>query len=59
MEEADNILVVQLQHLGVKIKALGDFDSESLIIAIMKCFERISQMLNEQDNFIDMKYLKS
>ena len=47
MEEADNILVVQLQHLGVKIKALNDFDSESLIVAIMKCFERISQMLNE------------
>ena len=59
MEEADNILVVQLQHLGVKVKALADFDSESLIIAIMKCFERISQMLNEQDNFIDMKYMKS
>ncbi len=43
----------------MKIKALQDFDSESLILAIMRCFERISQMLNEQDNFIDMKYLKS
>jgi hypothetical protein len=59
MEEADNILVVSLKHLGINVKGLGDFDSESLIIAIIKCFEKISQMLTEKDNFVDMRFLKS
>lgn len=34
-------------------------DSEQLIVTIIKCFEKISQMLNEADNFIDLKYLRS
>ena len=41
------------------VKKLADFDSESLIQAVMRCFERISAMLHEQDNFIDMRFLKS
>jgi Protein of unknown function (DUF812) len=60
MEEADNILVVSLQqHLGIQVKQLSDFTSDTLIIAIIKCFERISQMLTEKDNFVDLKYLRS
>jgi SMC interacting uncharacterized protein involved in chromosome segregation len=59
MEEADNILIVSLQQLGVTVKKLSDFDSESFIQAVMRCFERIASMLNERDNFIDMRFLKS
>jgi hypothetical protein len=59
MEEADNILVVSLQHLGITVKSLSDFDSESLIRAIIGCFERIAAMLHERDNFVDVKFLKS
>jgi hypothetical protein len=59
MEEADNILIVSLQHLSITVKQLSDFTSETLILAIIKCFERISQMLTEKDNFVDLKYLRS
>ena len=59
MEEADNILIVSLQHLSITVKQLSDFTSETLILAIIKCFERISQMLTEKDNFVDLKFLKS
>lgn len=41
------------------MKALNDFDSESLINAMIKCFEKISLMLNERDNFVDLKFLRS
>jgi len=41
------------------VKGLGDFNSEGLIVAIIKCFERISQMLTEKDNFVDLRFLKS
>jgi hypothetical protein len=40
------------------VATVGDFDSEGLVVALIKCFERISAMLNEQDNFIDMKFIK-
>ena len=46
-----------IEHSNVK--GLGDFDSEGLIVAIIKCFERISQMLTEKDNFVDLRFLKS
>lgn len=29
------------------------------MIAIMRCFERISKMLSEKDNFVDLKFLKA
>lgn len=69
MDDADNILITSLKNIGMylniefnhyrTVATLNDFDSESLIIALIKCFERISSMLNEQDNFIDLKYMKS
>jgi hypothetical protein len=59
MEEADNILIVSLQHLQIQVKQLSDFNSDTLILAIIKCFERISQMLTEKDNFVDLKFLRS
>ena len=59
MEEADNILVVSLQHLGIQVKTLNDFTSESLIQSVIICFERIAAMLNERDNFVDVKFLRS
>ena len=34
-------------------------DSEQLIVTMITCFEKISQMLNEADNFIDLKFLRS
>ena len=41
------------------MKTLNDFDSESLIVACIRCFERLAKMLNEKENFIDLKFLKS
>jgi hypothetical protein len=41
------------------VKSLADFTSESLIVAIIKCFERISQMLTEKDNFVDLRFLRA
>ena len=38
---------------------MNDFDSESLIVVVIKCFERIASMLNEKENFIDVKFLRS
>ena len=46
-------------HILRTTKTLSDFDSEGLIVAIIRCFERIASMLNERDNFVDLKFLKS
>jgi Protein of unknown function (DUF812) len=45
--------------LQIQVKQLSDFTSDTLIVAIIKCFERISQMLTEKDNFVDLKFLRS
>ncbi|CDW88196.1 UNKNOWN [Stylonychia lemnae] len=59
MEEADNILIISLQHLGIQAQNLNDFSAEQFIVIMIKCFEQISSMLSEKDNFIDIKFLKS
>jgi hypothetical protein len=41
------------------VRSLEEFDSDRLIVAIIHCFERISQMLSAEDNFVDLKFLKS
>ena len=59
MEEADKILISSLKQLGVVVNALGDFDAPSFIQCIILCFERLSRVIDEQDQFIDLKFLKS
>jgi len=58
MEEADKILTSTLKQLGVNVNSLQEFDATSFIQAIILCFDRISKLLNEEDNFIDLKYLR-
>jgi Protein of unknown function (DUF812) len=58
MEEADKILITSLKQLGVTVGSLNDFDATSYITCIILCFERLSKQLDEQDNFIDLKFLK-
>jgi hypothetical protein len=42
-----------------KIQSLSELNSEALVITMIKCFEKISAMLTDQDNFIDLKFLHS
>jgi len=58
MEEADKILITSLRQLGVTVQSLGDFDAQSYITCIILCLERLSKVVEERDNFIDMKFLK-
>lgn len=58
MEEADKILISQLKQLGVTIQSLNDFDATSFITSIILCFERLSKLVDEQDNIVDLKFLK-
>lgn len=58
MEEADKILISSLKQLGVTIQSLNDFDATSFITSIILCFERLSKLTEEQDNFVDLKFLK-
>ena len=59
MDEADNILINQLKQIGIDQTKLDAFDAKSFISAVIACFDRISKMLVESENFIDMKFLKS
>jgi len=58
MEEADKILITSLKQLGVTVSRLSDFDTTSIITCIILCFDRLSSLLEESDQFIDMTYLK-
>ena len=58
MEEADNLLLVQLKTLGINMDSLEAFDAESMCRTAVTCFERIHSMLSEEDQFIDIAYLK-
>jgi len=58
MEEADKILTSTLKQLGVNINSLADFDATSFIQAIIICFDKISKLLTDEDNFIDLKFLR-
>jgi hypothetical protein len=52
MEEADKILLHQLGNFGVKLTSLDQFTAQTFITVIINCFEKISEMLVEEDNFI-------
>ena len=58
MEEADALLLVQLKSLGILMGNLEDFEAESMTQAALICFEGIHSMLSDDDQFIDIKYLK-
>ena len=58
MEEADTLLLVQLKTLGITMSNLEDFEAESMCRTARECFERIHAMLSEEDQFIDINYLK-
>ncbi len=58
MEEADKILTTTLKQLGVNVTKLEDFDATSFIQAIILCFDKISKLLTEEDNFVDLKFLR-
>ena len=57
MEEADALLLVQLNNLGFKLGNLEDLEAESMTRAARICFMRIHSMLSEDDQFIDIDYL--
>ena len=58
MEEADALLLVQLKKLGMPMDNLEDFEAESMTRAALICFKHIHSMLSEDDQFIDINYLK-
>ena len=58
MEEADKILTSTLKQLGVNVNSLSEFDATSFIQAIIICFDKISKLLTDEDNFIDLKFLR-
>lgn len=59
MEEADSLLISQLKLMGIQISKLEQLDSTMLITALIGCFEHISMLLSKDENFIDVRYLKS
>ena len=59
MEEADTLLIQSLKQVNIKISKVEELDSPLFIKAIIGCFESISQMLTKEDNFIDIRFLKS
>ena len=59
MEDADNLLLVQLKSLGVNMKSLDDFTAETLCGTVIRCFVRLhSQRTNGADQFVDLAFLK-
>ena len=59
MEEADTLLIESLKQVNIKISKLEELDSPLFIKALVGCFEQISSMLSQEDNFIDIHFLKS
>ena len=59
MDEADKYLVANLKTLKVNISKLDEFDSPLFINTLIKCFQYISDQLNDDDNFIDIKWFKN
>lgn len=59
MEEADKLLLVSMKSLKAPVIAqLDDFTAETFIQTVILCFERIAGMLDAEDNFVDVKFLK-
>ena len=52
MEEADKYLIANLQAIQVNVATLDQFDSQTFINCLIKCFKHISKMLNDEDNFM-------
>ena len=59
MEEADKLLIESLRLIKIEVKQLEEFDSPLFIKALIACFEHIAGMLSKEDNFIDVRFLKS
>lgn len=59
MEEADKLLIEQLRQINVKVSNLNEIDSALFINTLIKCFEYLSNMISKEENFIDVKFLKS
>ena len=59
MEEADKLLIESLKMIKVKVARIEDFDSALFIQALINCFEYISNILSKEDNFVDVRFLKS
>ena len=59
MEEADTLLIQSLKQVNIKISKLEELDSPLFIRALTGCFESIADMLSKEDNFIDVRFLKS
>ena len=50
MEDADNLLLVQLKSLGVNMQSLDEFTAETLCGTVIRCFVRLhSQRTNGAD----------
>ena len=58
MEEADTLLLLQLKSLGIQMTSLEEFEAESMCRTAVVCFERMHGMLSDEDQFVDIKYLK-
>ena len=59
MEEADKLLIESLKQVNINVNSLAEFDSALFVKALIACFEHISGMLNREDNFIDLRFLKA
>ena len=59
MDEADALLVASLKGLKVNISKLEELDSPLFITALIGCFDHIASLLSKEDNFIDIRFLKS
>ena len=51
-------MILQLKQLGIQQSKLDDFEVKSFINVIILCFQKIATMLVEEENFIDIAYLK-
>ena len=58
MEDADNLLLVQLKSLGVTMGSLEDFTAETLCGTVILCFAKLHAQQAGEDQFIDLAFLK-
>jgi hypothetical protein len=59
MEEADKLLLESLRLIEVNVSTLEELDSNLFINTLISCFGHISKLLTKEDNFIDVRYLRS
>ena len=58
MEDADNLLLVQLKTLGVTMGSLEAFTAETLCGTVILCFAKLHAQRSGDDQFIDLAFLK-